>query len=114
MLCDAFGAAGDRPCINKCREAISRYTGTGSGGPRLIPNTEPAQFDWAHRGEVGNDNGYRYSLFTIFDYEVLKYSERLAWSGHRIVIALARSRLRSTAIRLFNLPLQESKLIRKL
>lgn len=24
---------------------------------------------------MGNDNGYRYSLFSIFDYEVLKYSE---------------------------------------
>ncbi|KYN40605.1 hypothetical protein ALC56_04914 [Trachymyrmex septentrionalis] len=37
--CDAFEAAGDRPCINKRREAISRYTGT-EGGPRLIPNKD--------------------------------------------------------------------------
>lgn len=64
---------------------------TLQGGPRLIPNTEPAPFDWAHRCEVGNDNGYRYSLFSIFDYEVLKYSGCPARSGHRIVIALGRS-----------------------
>ncbi|KYN00023.1 hypothetical protein ALC62_09261, partial [Cyphomyrmex costatus] len=61
------------------------------GGPRLIPNTQPAPSDWAHRGEVGNDNGYRYSLFSTFDYEVLKYSGRPARSGYRIVIALGRS-----------------------
>lgn len=52
--------------------------------PRLIPNAGPAPFDWADRSEVGNDNGYRYSLFSIFDYEVLKYSWR---SGRGIVIA---------------------------
>lgn len=67
------------------------------GGPRLMPNAGPTPFDWAHRGEVGNDNGYRYSLFSIFDYEVLKYSGRPARSGHEIVIASRRSRPLPTA-----------------
>ncbi|TGZ47052.1 Uncharacterized protein DBV15_03005 [Temnothorax longispinosus] len=79
-----------------------------------MPNAGPAPFDWAHRSKVGNDNGYRYSLFGIFD-EVLKYSGAPgAWSGHGIVIAPGRSPAPSYGYELFKLLSQESKLILKL